>query len=105
MANPITQKSLGVDTALGLEKVIRVVRINIDSERDMILVGYKVVAISPTGQDVAIVKEGAYLREGVKFNELQQSTLGVSIKGMIDLDLDGIQSIDTMSEDLKQKTL
>lgn len=97
----IAVKQLGNDTRTGLVRKIEVMSIDINSKDKVITVYYEVNLYS-NNEYVSTEKRGNYRRFGVKFDNLEASIVGQGIKGMINLDLDLINNIETIDENLTQ---
>jgi hypothetical protein len=97
----IAQKTLGNDTRTGLVRKVEVIAIEIQSKIKTISVTYEVNLYS-NDEFVVTEKTSNYIRKDVKFDNLESSMVGQGIKAMIGLDLDLINSLETIDEDLKQ---
>lgn len=99
----IAIKTLGTDSRTGLTRKVEVVAIEIQSKIKTISVTFEVNLYS--GNEF-VVKErtGTYKRTDVKFDALEESTVGQGIKAMIGIDLDLITTFETIDENLKQNS-
>jgi hypothetical protein len=100
----IAQKILGNDTRTGLVRKIEVVAIEIQSKIKTISVSYEVNLYS-NNEFVVTEKTSNYIRKDVKFDNLEASMVGQGIKAMIEMDLNLIQSFESIDEDLKQNEI
>jgi hypothetical protein len=94
----ITKKSTGIDAETGLEKEIRVTAINIDSVSQTITVSIGEYLVSPTGIVIKALSEKVFSRYNgatrQKYDELEQSPIGVGIINMLQPDLDNYPAVD-----------
>lgn len=100
---PIAEKDFGTDQESGLNKKLQVLTLFIDAEQELISIGFRIVLFGPTGIVVSILRRGSYVRTGSKFQDLRNSQLGAGITGLIAQDLAGINSFESLDEDLKQE--
>ena len=98
VAQPIATKSLGTDSASGLQKEVRAWQLTIDTKSEIVVVVYDIVLLSPKGKIVSILETNTYRRTNVpardsipadmRFNTLRNSSLGKSIEDMIKKTID-----------------
>lgn len=83
MATPITTKDLGINPETGLQEILKVWRVNIDAEIELITVGYKIYTISPTGIEIKesqIIEYGRYNHpRNMAFDNWRNSPIGEGI--------------------------
>lgn len=102
---PIAEKDFGIDAETGLQKKLQVWSIFCDADKEIIVIQFKIILLSPTGITVSILRNGSYTRTGSKFNQLRESQLGQGIEGLISSDLEMIDSFKTLDSDLKQNEI
>jgi hypothetical protein len=100
----IARKTLGNDTRTGLVRKVEVIAIEIQSKIKTISVTYEVNLYS-NDEIVVTEKTSNYTRKDVKFDNLEASMVGQGIKAMIEMDLNLIQSFESIDEDLKQNEI
>jgi hypothetical protein len=102
----IAVKDLGIDPNTGLANRVAITALTIDSRNELITVVYSIETISPTGVVVSSIDNNTYVRRNEegneKYNLLKSSAVGQMITGMLNTDLNLIQSLATIIEDLKQ---
>lgn len=107
-AQPIAVKSLGTDTASGLNQQLVVWQLTIDSKAEKVVVVYNIETLSPNGKVVSVGENKTFERYNkpkvinadstitpgsYKFTELRNSTVGKMIKGMIEADVKEVNSV------------
>jgi hypothetical protein len=99
-------KSLGGDDESTLEKKLFITQIVIDAPSKSITIQYNISLVASNGFVVKTIKTGTYVRynDGTKnkYDELKSSPIGQAILGLIQLDVNAIQSDITIDLDLKQ---
>lgn len=87
----ITNRTLGIDVETGLSKELRFVSVIIDSEAEQLVVGYKVVLVSPTGVDMKTLHTGIFTRynsqNNPEYDNLRESPIGQGIIQILQADL------------------
>lgn len=99
----ISGKILGADSRTGLTRKVEVIAIEIQSKIKTISVTFEVNLYSGN-EFVVTERTGNYTRKDVKFDALEESIVGQGIKSMIGLDLDLINTFETIDENLKQNS-
>ena len=99
----IAEKILGTDSRTGLTRKVEVISIEIQSKIKTISVTFEVNLYSGN-EFVVTERTGIYMRTGVKFDALEESTVGQGIKSMIGIDLNLITTFETIDENLKQNS-
>jgi hypothetical protein len=88
MATPITTKDLGKNPETGLQEILKVWKVNIDAEIELITVGYKIYTISPTGVEIKesqIIEYGRYNHpSNMAFDNWRNSLIGKGIAQAIE---------------------
>ncbi len=110
-------KNLGKDVVTDLDRQLQIWQITIDGKSEVILVVYDIVLLAPNGsiakvestdnfrrfnRDAVIQDEIEVKPANLKFDALKLSPVGQAILGMLQLDLNLIQSFETLAEDLRQ---
>jgi hypothetical protein len=113
----IATKDLGVNPSTGLANRISITALTIDSRNELITSVYSIETISPTGVVVSSIDNNTFVRRNVaaviengvevtpanlKYSDLEAHVVGQMIRGMLQADLNRIQSLETINEDLKQ---
>lgn len=101
----LVKKELGIDEITGLNQRVIITQFMIDAASEKISIQYKIETLSPTGVVVkssnplvytrynrveVLDENGNVVKEAnMKFNQLKDSTLGQTILGMLQTDIDG----------------
>ena len=92
MKNYISNKNIGVDSETGLPLELRVKNLNIDAEKRVITIQVDKCLVSPTGVELKVTEVLYYTRYDIesnkKYTTLEESSLGLGIVQMLNLDLD-----------------
>lgn len=90
--NYITKKEIGVDIDSGLSIELRAKELNIDATNRKITIKIDKCLVSPTGLEMKVLESIYYDRfdsnENKKYTALEESSIGVNIKELLNLDLD-----------------
>jgi hypothetical protein len=97
----IAEKQLENDTRTGLVRKVEVISIEIQSKIKTISVTFEVNLYS-NNEFVVTERTGNYVRKDNKYDLLKSSLVGQGIEGMIQTDLNLIESFETIDSDLKQ---
>lgn len=105
----IAQKPLGTNQVSGNEQVFQITGFKVDGLNETIEVYYQISDVSKNGSVFYPTRSGRYQRintEGNdKFNQLNNSPVGDGIRGLFDLDIASITSVDTIDIDLAQNKI
>lgn len=98
MITPVTTKNLGINSVTGLEEILKVWEVNINSKIELIRVVYEIVTLSPTGIVVASSGNLEYTRYNSStnpaFDNWRNSSIGAGITAAIDTTLAKYPNID-----------
>lgn len=100
--NPLASKDFGKDEASGMPQKLVVHRQVSDAKNNTVRIYWELVLISPTGSFASIIKSGDYSRYGSKATALRESPIGKGIQQLLQEDIDGVESLETIDTDLAQ---
>ena len=106
MFTPIAIKAIGTDPDTQLPREIHVWKQTSDAKTESVTIVFDVVLVLANGKVGAILRTGEYRRwndsQNKKFDALRADAAGVRITALIQADLDGVLSYETIDEDLQQ---
>jgi len=86
----IITEAIGIDEETGLPIHKQISSFLVDGDKKEITICYKKVVIAPSGFVVKELDNGSWLRDEVKYNELDVHPIGTGIKAMLQVDLDDL---------------
>lgn len=84
----IITAEIGTDQETGLPIHKQISSFLVDGEKKEITITYKKVVISPSGYIVKELHNGSFVRDQVRYNQLDASDVGIGVKALLQIDLD-----------------
>jgi hypothetical protein len=86
----IITKEIGTDEESGLPIHKQITSFFVDGDKKEITICYKKVVVTPTGLICKELENGSLTRDKVKYDQLDIHPIGMGVKQMLMLDLDGL---------------
>jgi len=101
LEDAIAYHDIGTDSVTGLREILATWRLGIDKPNKTIAVEYSVLLIAPNGKVASVFDKGVYTRynapTNARFDSLMQSPVGRAIAGLIQLDVNAVDTITHLS--------